>query len=860
VDPGFYADRYSDIAATHVAPYKHYLHFGWHAGLDPSAEFSTAWYRSSSYDTDAHENPLHHYVRVGRSQGRTPRPLLPGGADHFAGGAVEAALRPHFDEAFYRALHPEAGDDPLRDYLQHGWREGRDPTPWFSTADYLRRFPDVEAIGVNPFLHYLLWGRSQGLAPASGEAAPAALDLAAEITNGELRPLALPGVPAPRSSAVGPARLDVHWVIPDIEAPGRGGHMTIFRMIRWLETFGHRCTVWVNDPNPAWSDDARRDLVQRSYQAVRADIGVLPPEPTFPSNAVVVATSWTTALVVNARPDAPNRFYFVQDDERLFHPAGAKTLAADRTYALDFGYLCAGSWLAGMLSRDHGRWARAFDLAPDERQHPPAAAPDNPRPRIAVYARGHTERRAVDLALMGLQALAEAGVEFQAEFFGSDAPLDAAPFPAVNHGVLDPERLADLYRQCDLGLCFSATNPSLIPQEMMACGLPVVELDGPGPRAVLPDEVITLAGPDPRGVADTLRRLLGDPSARREQAQRALAWVSGLSWETSARQVETAVLERLQQSGVELRTYPVSVTRSESPRASVIIPTLNGGEAFRRVLEKVLAQRTPWPFEVVVADSCSDDGTWDLVRDHPRVRATSVPRAEFQHGRTRNLAAKEAQGEFLVFITQDAEPADRLWLADLVGALQRSPRAAGAFGRHLPQADASPFIKRDLHGFFGHLGSQPLERSKFWDLDRWRTDREFRRDLHFFSNNNSVLRRAVWERFPFPEVDYGEDQAWAAQVLGWRYSLIYAPTACVIHSHEYDAASRFERSRIEGRWFMNFFGYDLVPPDPEALVARMNAGDQAWGVRNGVSPHAIANKKALNAAEIAGLIAGQKEG
>ena len=104
----------------------------------------------------------------------------------------------------------------------------------------------------------------------------------------------------------------------------------------------------------------------------------------------------------------------------------------------------------------------------------------------------------MELGLLALELLAERGPEFEVHLFGSDAPLDFAAFPAVNHGVVPPDALAELYRACDVGLCFSATNYSLIPQEMMACGLPVLELDGPSTRAVFPPGVVTLAGPDPR--------------------------------------------------------------------------------------------------------------------------------------------------------------------------------------------------------------------------------------------------------------------------------------------------------------------------------------------------------------------------
>jgi glycosyltransferase involved in cell wall biosynthesis len=631
--------------------------------------------------------------------------------------------------------------------------------------------------------------------------------------------------------------------------------MTILRMVRWLEAFGHRCTLWINDPNPAWTDADRGDLIQRSYQAVSAEVRSLPDTPRFPPDSVVIATSWTTALVLDAIGSARNRFYFVQDDERAFHPTGAKTLAADRTYRLDMGYLCAGPWLAEMLARDHGRWTRSFDLSPDERQSP--RAPTGEPPRIAFYARRHTDRRAVELGLLALELLTVGGTKFEAHLFGSEAPLSSAPFPAVDHGVLSPEALAELYGACDLGLCFSATNHSLIPQEMMACGLPVVELDGDSTRAVFPEGVTTLVPPDPRKIAEILATLIRDPDARRAQAGRAQAWIAGRSWEGSARAVEAAILERLGAPSGLPRPTPV---RDAQPAATVVIPTLNGGPTFQRVLDQVLAQSTAWPFEVVVVDSGSDDGTWELLQSRAEVRSFSIPRSEFQHGRTRNLAAAHGSGEFLVFITQDAEPADRLWLGDLVGTLQRHPRAAGVFGRHLPRPEASPFTKRDLQGFFRHLDGQPLERSKFWDLERWRSaDPVFRRELHFFSNNNACLRRSVWRRRPFPEVEYGEDQVWAARILSERYPLIYAPRAAVIHSHDYDPASRYERSRVEGRWFRDSFGYDMTPADPEAAIARMNAGDARWGVRNGVSAAEIEAKQRLNRAEIAGLVAGQRE-
>ena len=67
------------------------------------------------------------------------------------------------DVVFYRTVYEDvarAGIDPVRHYVDEGWREGRDPAPWFSTRAYLARNPDVA--GTNPFHHYLTWGWREG--------------------------------------------------------------------------------------------------------------------------------------------------------------------------------------------------------------------------------------------------------------------------------------------------------------------------------------------------------------------------------------------------------------------------------------------------------------------------------------------------------------------------------------------------------------------------------------------------------------------------------------------------------------------------------------------------------------------------
>ncbi len=70
-----------------------------------------------------------------------------------------------FDQEWYLRTYrdvAENGTDPIRHYLEFGWKEGRDPGPSFSTTAYLRANPDVARAGINPLLHLIEHGHSEG--------------------------------------------------------------------------------------------------------------------------------------------------------------------------------------------------------------------------------------------------------------------------------------------------------------------------------------------------------------------------------------------------------------------------------------------------------------------------------------------------------------------------------------------------------------------------------------------------------------------------------------------------------------------------------------------------------------------------
>ena len=217
---------------------------------------------------------------------------------------------------------------------------------------------------------------------------------------------------------------------------------------------------------------------------------------------------------------------------------------------------------------------------------------------------------------------------------------------------------------------------------------------------------------------------------------------------------------------------------------SVVIPVKDGGADLARCLDAVGRQVVEHEVEVVVVDSGSRDGSAELARSRG-ARVHEIPASEFGHGRTRNLGAELAQGEILVFTSQDAFAVDETWLARLVAPLGSGVRFAGVYGRQLPHDDATPPERYFLNFLYG-----PEPRVQ--RLDEGEGELDFEQTL--FSNVNAAMPRVIWREFPFADdMIMSEDQEWSRRVLEAGYELVYEPGAAVHHSHRYSIAAAFRR-------------------------------------------------------------------
>jgi glycosyltransferase involved in cell wall biosynthesis len=334
--------------------------------------------------------------------------------------------------------------------------------------------------------------------------------------------------------------LRVAAVVPSFRR-GSGGHATIANLLRGLEAAGHRTSVWVLDDegrhateSPAETAALFTEFFGPLAGPVRVGFG------GWEGADVAMATGWQTVAQVLRLPGASARAYLVQDHEPEFYPTSAERDWAAWTYRQGLHCIAASPWLADLMRACYGATATSFDLGIDHARYRPAEV-QRRADRVLFYARAVTPRRAVPLGLLALAELHRRRPAIEIALFGEARPV-AAPFPHGALGVLEPEALARAYSEATVGLVLSLTNPSLVPQEMLACGLPCVDVTSESMLATYgADGPATLAAPEPIALCEAIEALLDDPAGRARRTADGLRWAAARTWPAAAAQVDAGL-------------------------------------------------------------------------------------------------------------------------------------------------------------------------------------------------------------------------------------------------------------------------------------------------------------------------------
>jgi glycosyltransferase involved in cell wall biosynthesis len=259
-----------------------------------------------------------------------------------------------------------------------------------------------------------------------------------------------------------------------------------------------------------------------------------------------------------------------------------------------------------------------------------------------------------------------------------------------------------------------------------------------------------------------------------------------------------------------------------APLVTVAIPIRDGAAVLERTLSAVRAQMLDGEVELIVCDSGSRDGSVALARAYG-AEVIEIPAASFSHGATRNRLMERSHGSHVAFLTQDAVPADELWLDRLRGGFLLAADVGLVFGPYIPQPDASPMVQRELTEWFSSFAPDGRPRvDRLQAEERGLPARALLGPRGFFTDANGCVARSAWATVPFRDVPYAEDHVLAHDMLRAGFAKVYLPDAAVIHSHEYSAWNWLRRSFDEARALKDVYGW-AEPLHPRATPLKV------WG-------------------------------
>jgi glycosyltransferase involved in cell wall biosynthesis len=221
----------------------------------------------------------------------------------------------------------------------------------------------------------------------------------------------------------------------------------------------------------------------------------------------------------------------------------------------------------------------------------------------------------------------------------------------------------------------------------------------------------------------------------------------------------------------------------DRPAIAVVVPTRNRDDYLRVTLESILAQRLDHPFEVLVVDDGSDDGTVAValglgvgVESHDRPRGPNA-------ARNTGISATTAP---LVALVDDDVRAPQGWLSALVAGAERH-RWADALGGPIRAALEGPAPRS--------CGREP---APITTLDLGREDRE----TEFVWSANMLVRRSAVERVGAFDEDvpiYGDEEEWLMRLHAGGGRVAYVADAVIEHRRAGDDARLRALARAEYR-------------------------------------------------------------
>ena len=355
----------------------------------------------------------------------------------------------------------------------------------------------------------------------------------------------------------GTGRLEtVTWLLPDFVNAFYGGVHTILRFADgFRRTHNVRSQFCVFGHAP---ERRLRDQVAAAFPELAGSSSFLVVDSAarvneLPPSDAAVCSLWTTAYAALECDNARRKFYFIQDDEALFYPAGSTSALVEATYGFGFYGICNTVALLDSYIARGGQgeyFSPCIDTTVFHDRNRKSATGGLPY-TLFFYGRPGHPRNCFELISAALHILRKrmgdellaisAGADWEPRDYGLDGIVQ-------NLGLLNYRSTGALYRMCDAGLVMMMTrHPSYLPLELMGCGALVVTNRNPDSAWLLKDgENCLLADLSPSCLADRIEEGLKNIPLRRKITANASDFVAAnySKWEDQIEKIYLYMRDR----------------------------------------------------------------------------------------------------------------------------------------------------------------------------------------------------------------------------------------------------------------------------------------------------------------------------
>ena len=223
----------------------------------------------------------------------------------------------------------------------------------------------------------------------------------------------------------------------------------------------------------------------------------------------------------------------------------------------------------------------------------------------------------------------------------------------------------------------------------------------------------------------------------------------------------------------------------ENIKVDVIIPAYHPGKEFATLIKRLEKQSVPI-HRIIVMNTEETYWNKELEEKFSILEVHHLKKQEFDHGATRACAAELSDADVMVFMTQDALPADKSLIENLVKALTEDEKTGAAYARQLPMPDCH--VIECYTRSFNYPDTSSVKSAK--DLPKLGIK------TFFCSDVCALYRRSSYEQLGgfVRHAIFNEDMIFASKVIRNFGAVGYCARAKVIHSHNYSGRQQFHRN------------------------------------------------------------------